>query len=302
MKSRSVGSSLVLASTVLLAVGASRPAEATGFSLDEVYQWGLAAGNGAQSSGIQGTNPAPILSLDLPTISKTEADTMGDSASLSMYGSATPGQLHAFGYTTAMWNGSAPPLDAASSFVELSFQWSDSLTFQSTSLAFGAPVSYTLEYVLDSTLNETATLCAGRPVGDAAPAPSIVLTGVGNTTELIRSPCGLPGSGSDHMVATVTFMSTVGGSPLIQEGLSIAGSTAAGGGNPDLAESMTVNAADTGSLYVLVNTPNVTFTAASGATYQPTSTAPVPEPTTLTLTALGLAGVVSRYRLRRARR
>jgi hypothetical protein len=136
-----------------------------------------------------------------------------------MYGSATPGQLHAFGYTTAMWNGSAPPLDAASSFVELSFQWSDTLMFQSTSLAFGAPVSYTLEYVLDNTLNETATLCAGRPVGDAAPAPSIVLTGVGNTTELIQSPCGLPGSGSDHMVATVTFMSTVGGAPLIQEGV-----------------------------------------------------------------------------------
>jgi hypothetical protein len=111
-----------------------------------------------------------------------------------------------------------------------------------------------------------------------------------------------PGFGSDHMVATQTLTTALGSLVNIDEGLTIQGQVGAGFGNPDSFEKLTLNAADTGSLYVLINTPGVTFTAASGATYQPTSTTPGPEPATLTLTALGLAGVVRRYRWRRAPR
>jgi hypothetical protein len=193
MKSRAVGARLVLASTFILALGGlPRPATATGFSLYDTYQWGGAAGEFGQSSGTQGTTPAPILSLDLATINGSFNDGIANSG-LSMQGSATPGQLHAFASATATTTdtGGVDGISGgASSTVELSFYSTDTLTLHSSTLSMGAPVSYTLEYVLDSTLSATGTMF-DRCNPATTPVPTaIFLTGVGNTTELIRSPCG----------------------------------------------------------------------------------------------------------------
>lgn len=163
----------------------------------------------------------------------------------------------------------------AYSGIEVGF--GDVLTFSSSTLPAGTPVSYRVTATLDDRLSYTAT----DPSVANGCNPSI------QGAELQTDIGTIWGSACHATSRTISqvLTSTVGGTALIVEYL-YADSRA--DDQPGIGfDQATVNASDTARLFVQVLTPGATYSSASGTTYD----ASAPEPASLALLGVGLLGI-----------
>jgi len=272
-------------------------ATATPFTLGGSYQYGVSADGQGFGPVHQDLGPVSQDILELPTVAVPFEGRYGSTASVAMSGSVTAGTLHGLAADSAdvrLGNELAGTI-GANGHVDLELYFTDTLTFHSDTLAAGAPIEYTAEYVLDSFFTTDAdggSLCrAGAPIGQISLDNMLALGGV----LLVNTPCDV----NTHLVSTLAESSVVGADALVSERLRIHTDARNQPGIPY--EAIGANAANTAHLFITVNTPGVTFTSASGGTYAlPQDTTPgpalVPEPATLTLVGGGVLALVARRR------
>jgi len=193
-------------------------------------------------------------------------------ADTHLFVSVSPGSFHAVGETAASLQMSLVhglPQVIAFGNVELNVDSVDRIPFRSATLAAGTPVSYEITGVLDSTLTGNCDASSGS--GPAAWV-ALAIAGVAQPGDLYHSTCG---DGSDHMVITKTLTSSVGANLELQFNFQMRSTSGIGTAAAFATSAHTVNAANSGMVYINVLTPGVTFTSDSGYSYAPTT---VPEP------------------------
>jgi len=230
-----------------------------------------------------------------------------ETSQATLYGSATPGTFHGYVQSFA----AAPEsVDSGGPYVvvtnsQLVLRADDDLLFTSSTLPIGTPVSFMFTADLHSILtSDTAGNCS--PVSFIPAGSAILEPNNGSLfTPLDHNTCG---TGSDNMSFSGIFHSEVGDGTVGPNDpgdfpISISLVLESQASNfPIASDTTTVDASSTGNIYVQVLTPDVTFSSASGATYQPTTSA-VPEPGTLPLIGAAMVGMeVMRRKASRTRR
>jgi hypothetical protein len=215
-------------------------------------------------------------------------------ADTHLFVSVSPGSFHAIGETAASLQMSLVhglPQVIAFGTVQLYVDSFDVIHFTSGTLAVGTPVSYEITGVLDSTLTGACDSSGGNPPGAFA---ALSIAGVTQAGDLYHSTCG---DGSDHMTVTRTLMTSVGGSLPLQFNFQIASTSGIGTAAAFATSAHSVNAANSGMVYINVLTPGVDLTSDSGYSYAPA--AAVPEPPSGVVIAGGLLLAVLSSRRRR---
>jgi len=191
------------------------------------------------------------------------------------------GIFHAFGSATATYNATLIglfdhfPTSVAGGQSVLQLTAHDNVQFGSGTLPPGTAISVQYTEVLDSTITGP---CNGGP----SSAQFSVFNGA--LPVLYHTGCG---TGSDHMSATTVFSSTVGESIGIDYDFRInaaSGVSCCASGPGSGSDAHTVDASNTGALFITILTPGVFLISDSGYNYQPPN---VPEPATFGLLCVG---------------
>lgn len=178
----------------------------------------------------------------------------------------------------------------ATAFANIGFESADALSFTSTSLAPGTPISFRVTQTLDSLFQATAPgTCQAAGYNPAGTATLQILD---SNNAFLFNPLSHDtcGRGSEIMTASVILQSAVGGRFAFQTAMTL--TTYTGANNTAPRQALTsADASHTGSTMIEVLTPGVDFIADSGASYAVSTSpsAPVPEPGTILLTLTGLA-------------
>jgi hypothetical protein len=221
----------------------------------------------------------------------------GGTADSYLSASVSPASFHAYAATAASisnYNGGVRPGAISRGYADLYMDAFDLLSFSSLTLPEGTDVAFELTAELESTLD--TSFAPGN-------CPSLENATYGylnvNWSLILRhDSCG---GGSSLMTASTILHTTVGGDFGLATIFRVQADSVAAGeyyrlqGLSGGSEHAIVDASHTGSLFVKVLTPGVTFTSDSGATYARSA---VPEqPSTLLLLAPAF-GVVALLRRR----
>ena len=243
-----------------------------------------------------GIPQAPSVNLDILHNGQNFAplDGLTTTAETHLVVTANTAQVHALAETaiTFLMN---PPTHALGEIVTfavagLNLDAFDNIHFASGTLAPGTPISFQISEILDSTITGPCDATSDGPAGFAS-------FGIfaGSLPVLYHTSCGI---GSDHMSASATLSSTVGGTLGLQTNFQMTSTSGFGSNLQGLSSfnnAHTVDASNTGAVYITVLTPGVTLTSDSGASY--TS---APEPGSVVLLGGGClilaAGAVRRRR------
>jgi hypothetical protein len=206
------------------------------------------------------------------------ADTLAD----AMFdGTATFGLLRGMASAEAI---------GGTAFVQVTLRWDDDFTATSNILPFGSPVDYQFTISLDSAIS------INFPCGGPAGAIASLVGNNGAAGIISHRACGP----SDGASALTVIHTTVGARLPLSGEMSLSASV---GSSPSSRPHniATVNAIDTGKFFVDPVGPNYSYRTASGVTYfspsAPPGPNPIPEPSTLSLVALGMT-VLGARRLR----
>jgi hypothetical protein len=243
-----------------------------------------------------GIPQAPSFALDQSYHGQNSSGGITTTADTHLYVNASPDAIHARADTAVTFSQNpifGLPQDVNFSTAKLVLTTSDVLHFTSDVLAPGTSISYEITEVLDSTV-------VGACGSAQEPAAWVSFTAQALPI-LYHTTCG---NGADHMSASAIRSSTVGASIAFESGFQLSSGWGYGSGNvqgvASASDAHSVDASNTGAVYITVLTPGVTFSADSGATYQP---AAVPEPGALSLWAVGSAVLgASAWRRRRVSR
>jgi hypothetical protein len=244
----------------------------------------------------KGIPQAPSVNLDLTFHGENFAPLDGTTttADTHLFISADPSTVHARGETAITFS-MTPPIHALAevvTFATAGFNLDafDVLHFASGTLAPGTVFSFQISEILDSTITGACDASSEGPSAFAA----YTVFGV-SLPGLYHSSCG---DGSAHMSASTTFSSTVGGTVGLQTNFQMRSVSGFGSnlqGFSSFSSAHSVDASNTGAVYITILTPGVTFTSDSGASYQA-----APEPGSVVLLGGGClilaAGAVRRRR------
>lgn len=205
------------------------------------------------------------------------ADTL---ANAMFDGTATFGLLHGMASVEAI---------GGTAFVRGTLSWDDDFRATSNILPFGTPVDYLFTISLDSAISINF-LCGG-PAGAIASLLGTGIFGVGH------SAC--PGPPDDRSGSTLIH-TTIGATFPLSGSLTLSASV---GSSPSSRphNMATIDASDTGKFFVDPVGPDYSYTTGSGVTYFSPAPNPIPEPSTLSLVALGLT-VLGASHLRKRKR
>ncbi len=214
---------------------------------------------------------------------------------------ATPGEYHglAEGDVQVENNTGASLADAvvgASATVDVS--GTDTIHFASGILTAGTAVDFTVTEVLDSSILGSCGENGGPTGTPDDPSAAFAFFQVTGLTALSHNSCG---TGSDHMTATATLHSTVGGDLQLVSRFYIHAISALGYPDVPFNSLYSVNhssdASDTGAIFITVLTQGVTLTSDSGAAY---TTAPELGSIQLLCAGIALLGIArQRQKFRR---
>lgn len=273
------------------------------------YYQGVATTSGPTPQNLVFTGPATVAPQILSIASRTHPYGLGlpnhwvdETAYAELRGTAAGADnLHAYAESSVstVWNPEGFTVDSLSgprAFSHLGFTVTDAFLFTSAVLPDGSPVTFQLTAVLHSTLAATVTgVCTASGYAPAG-AAGLAMTGPAQAslfTPLSHDTCGL---GADVMSLTGVFSGAIGVPFGFRTTLAVNSSVARAWQDGPGEDYSIVDAGATANIFVTVLTPNVNFSAESGAAYTDPHSQ-VPEPSTVLL----LFGMFALAVLRRRR-